>query len=101
MGSGVDKFSSFGKMVCGCCEAFPPSPADNVERGHPNAVSQTFKSMLGEVARVGGFGVLGPELEAVERAWPLSAFWLPIAEFKDKGVVPRSTSAPELSLVEV
>jgi len=98
VGSGVDKFSSFGKLVGGCCEAFPPSPADDlgVERGHPNADSQPLKSIIGEVPRVGGFGVLGPGLEAVERASSFPAFW-----FKDKGVVLRSTSAPESSLVEV
>ena len=103
MGSGVDTISSFGKMVCECCQAFPPSPADDlgVERGHPNAVSQTLKSWFGEVTGVGGFGVLGPGLEAVERASPLPATWSEAAEMKDKGVVLRSTSAPEFSLVEV
>jgi hypothetical protein len=102
-GSGVDKMSSFGNMDCGCCEAFPFSPADDlcVERGHPNAVSQTLRSMLGEVTVIGGCGVLGPGLEAVERASPLPALWLEVAEFKDKGVVLRWTSAPESSLVEV
>jgi len=57
--------------------------------------------MFGEVTRVGGFGVLGPGLEAVERAAPLAATWSEAAEIKDKGVVLRWTSAPESSLVEV
>ena len=102
VGSDVDTISSFGKMVCGCCEAFPPSPADDlgVERGHPNVVSQALKSMFGEVTGVGGFGVLGPGLEAVERASPLPATWSDAAEIKDKGVLLRFTSVLESSLVE-